>query len=239
VWNNTRGAEDLAYRLANAGYDIVLAPVSSMYMDMSTNPNPEEPGVNWNDYVELDQVYSFIPFDMLKNAPDAARIGRDGLTDYGQRRVRGLEATLFTETVREPGRIDYLVMPRLLAVAERAWAPDPAWALEPDPDKAAALQRRAWSGFVNALGQRVLPRLDLEQPGVAYRIAPPGLLLDGEQVLVNHVLPGMTLRYTSDGSEPTADSRPVTGPIMDRGVIKVAAFDRTGRRGLVASIDRR
>jgi hexosaminidase len=239
VWNNTRGAEDLAYRLANGGYDIVLAPVSSMYMDMSYNPNPEEPGVNWNDYVELDQVYGFIPFDMLKNAPDAARVGKDGLTDYGQRRVRGLEATLFTETVREPGRIDYLVMPRLLAVAERAWAPDPAWALEPDPDKAAALQRRAWSGFVNALGQRVLPRLDLEQPGVAYRIAPPGLLLDGEQLLVNHVLPGMTLRYTSDGSEPTADSRPVTGPIMDRGVIKAAAFDRTGRRGLVASIDRR
>jgi hexosaminidase len=239
VWNNTRGAEDLAYRLANAGYDIVLAPVSSMYMDMSYNPNPEEPGVNWNDYVELDQVYGFIPFDMLKNAPDAARIGRDGLTDYGQRRVRGLEATLFTETVREPGRIDYLVMPRLLAVAERAWAPDPAWALEPDPDKAAALQRRAWSGFVNALGQRVLPRLDLEQPGLAYRIAPPGLLQDGEQVLVNHVLPGMTLRYTSDGSEPAADSRLVTGPIMERGVIKVAAFDRNGRRGLVASIDRR
>jgi hexosaminidase len=239
VWNNTRGAEDLAYRLANAGYDIVLAPVSSMYMDMAYNPNPEEPGVNWNDYVELDQVYGFIPFDMLKNAPDAARIGKDGLTDYGQRRVRGLEATLFTETVREPGRIDYLVMPRLLAVAERAWAPDPAWAIEPDPDKAAALQRRAWSGFVNALGQRVLPRLDLEQPGLAYRIAPPGLLLDGGQVLVNHILPGMTLRYTSDGSEPTADSRPVIGPITDRGMIKVAAFDRNGRRGLVASIDHR
>jgi hexosaminidase len=239
VWNNTRGAEDLAYRLANAGYDIVLAPVSAMYMDMAYNPNPEEPGVNWNDYVELDKVYDFIPFDMLKNAPDAVRLGRDGLTDYGQARVRGLEATLFTETVREPGRIDYLVMPRLLAVAERAWAPDPAWATDPDPGKAAALHRRAWSGFVNALGQRVLPRLDLEQPGLAYRIAPPGLLLEGGQVLVNHVLPGIELRYTSDGSEPTLESRLVTGPIMERGVIKVAAFDRKGRSGLVASIDRR
>jgi hexosaminidase len=35
VWNNVAGAEDLAYRLANAGYDIVLAPVTRMYMDMS------------------------------------------------------------------------------------------------------------------------------------------------------------------------------------------------------------
>jgi len=239
VWNNTRGAEDFANRLANAGYDIVLAPVGSMYMDMSYNPNPEEPGVNWNDYVELDKVYDFVPFDMLKNLDEAARIGKDGLTDYGKRRVRGLEATLFTETIRDPARIDYLVMPRLLAVAERAWAPDPAWATEADPARAEALHRAAWSGFVNALGQRVLPRLDLEQPGLAYRIAPPGLLLDGERVLVNHVLPGITLRYTSDGSEPTAASKQVDGPIEERGLIKVAAFGRNGRRGLVASIDRR
>jgi hexosaminidase len=239
VWNNTRGAEDFANRLANAGYDIVLAPVSSMYLDMSANPNPEEPGVNWNDYVELYTVYDLIPFDMLKNAGGTARLGKDGLTDYGERRVRGLEATLFTETVRDASRIDYLVMPRLLAVAERAWASDPAWATETDAGKAAALHRTAWSGFVNALGQRVLPRLDLEHAGVAYRIAPPGLMLDGDRVLVNHVLPGMTMRYTSDGSEPKADSKQVDGPIIERGLIQVAAFDRNGRRGLVATIDRR
>ena len=239
VWNNTEGAEDLAYRLANAGYDIVLAPVTKLYMDMAHNPNPEEPGVNWGDYVELDTVYDFVPFDYLKNAGEAARVGKDGLTDYGKRRVRGLEATLFTETVRDPARIDYLVMPRLLAVAERAWAPDPAWATELDADKAAVLHRAAWSGFVNALGQRVLPHLDLDGSGVDYRIAPPGLLLDGERVLVNHVLPGMTLRYTSDGSAPTAASAVVKGPITERGVIQVAAFDRNGRSGLVARLERR
>jgi hexosaminidase len=239
VWNNTPGAEDYAYRLANAGYDIVLAPVTTMYMDQSYNANPEEPGVNWGAYTELDSVYDFIPFDMLKDAPDAARIGKDKLTDYGKPHVRGLEATIFSETLRDPARIDYLVMPRLLAVAERAWAPDPAWATEPDANKAAALHRAAWSGFVNELGQRVLPRLDLEHAGVDYRIAPPGLLPDGDRVLVNHVLPGIQLRYTSDGSEPTTNSKPVTGPITERGLIKVAAFDRNGRRGLVASIDRR
>jgi hexosaminidase len=239
VWNNTEGAEDLAYRLANAGYDIVLAPVTKMYMDMSYNPNPDEPGVNWGDYIELQTTYDFIPFDYLKNASEAARIGKDGLTDFGKRRVRGLEATLFTETVRDASRIDYLVMSRLLAVAERAWAPDPAWALEADAIKAAALHRSAWSGFVNALGQRVLPRLDLDRLGVDYRIAPPGLMLEGERVLVNHVLPGMTMRYTVDGSAPSATSKLVNGPIAERGLIQVAAFDRNGRPGLVARIDRR
>jgi hexosaminidase len=235
VWNNTRGAEDLAYRLANGGYDIVLAPVTKMYMDMSHNANPEEPGVNWGAYVELDDVYDFIPLDYLKQTP--GHDGLDGLTDYGRGHVRGLEATLFTETVRDPARIDYLVMPRLAAVAERAWAPDPAWALETDAGKADTLHRAAWSGFVNALGQRVLPRLDVES-GLAYRIAPPGLLVRDDAVLANHVLPGMALRYTADGSLPTADSPLVTGPIRERGVIQVAAFDRNGRRGLVARIER-
>jgi hexosaminidase len=130
-------------------------------------------------------------------------------------------------------------MPRLLAVAERAWAPDPAWASEPDATRAAALHRAAWSGFVNELGQRVLPRLDLDHAGVDYRIAPPGLKLDGDRVLVNHVLPGIVLRYTTDGSAPTTASRLVTGPIAERGLIKVAGFDRNGRPGQVASIDRR
>ncbi|WP_229420421.1 family 20 glycosylhydrolase [Pseudoduganella albidiflava] len=237
VWNNTTGAEDLAYRLANAGYDIVLAPVTKMYMDMAHNANPEEPGVNWGAYVELDDVYGFIPFDYLKNAPGGAGAGKDRLTDVGKRHVRGIQATLFTETVRDPALIDYLVMPRLVAVAERAWAPDPAWATGSDAARNEALYRTAWSGFVNALGQRVLPRLDLEGRGVAYRIAPPGLLVEGGRVLANHVLPGLALRYTSDGSAPTATSRVVAGPIAERGTIRVAAFDRNGRAGAVASVD--
>ncbi|GAB3453804.1 family 20 glycosylhydrolase [Massilia terrae] len=238
VWNNTTGAEDFANRLGNAGYDLILSPVTSMYMDQSYNANPDEPGVNWGGYIELDTVYDFMPLDMLKNLAPDARIGKDGLTDYGRAHVRGIEANLFSETVLEPARMDYLVMPRLLAVAERAWAPDPAWATEPDSARSAALHRAAWSGFVNALGQRVLPRLDLEHAGVDYRIAPPGLLVEGDRVLVNHVLPGITLRYTADGSTPTTASPPVTGPIAEHGVIQVAAFDRNGRRGLVARVDR-
>jgi hexosaminidase len=223
VWNNTPGAEDFAARLASAGYDIVLAPVTNMYLDMAANPNPEEPGVNWGAYVDLDTVYDFVPLDPR-------------LTDAGRKRIRGIEATLFTETVRDADLLDYLLMPRLMAVAERAWAADPAWARERDPARAAALHRAAWSGFVNLLGQRLLPRLDLERDDVRYRIAPPGMLLDGGKVLVNHAIPGLTLRYTTDGSAPAAGSRPVKGPIAARGVIRAAAFDRNGRPGAAARI---
>jgi hexosaminidase len=233
VWNNLDGAEDLAYRLANAGYATVLSPVTNFYFDMAHNRNPEEPGVHWGGYTELDKVFDFIPFDYMKNAAiDPAIVrARDGLTDYGQRNIAGLEATLFTETVRDVATMDYLVMPRLLALAERAWAPDPAWAREPDARKAAALHDSAWSAFVNVLGKRVLARLDAEQTGIAYRIAPPGLRLAQGGVVANHQLPGLTLRYTIDGSEPDAASAPVSGPIRARGTVRVAAFTADGRAG--------
>ena len=200
---------------ANAGYDVVLAPATRQYLDMSHNRNPDEPGVNWAAYIELDDVYSFSALD-------------NSLTDAGRRRIRGLEAALWTETIREPALIDYLLMPRLLAVAERAWA--------------AAPEVDAWQGFANVLGQRVLPRLDLEQSSlgpVNYRIAPPGLARDGGQVYANHALPGFALRYTSDGSEPTTASPLVQGPIAERAVIQAAAFDRNGRRGGISRIDNR
>ncbi|MGW8393149.1 family 20 glycosylhydrolase [Pseudoduganella sp. HUAS MS19] len=215
VWNNVGDAADLGYRLANAGYDVVLAPATRQYLDMSHNKNPDEPGVNWAAYIELDDVYNFIPLDK-------------SLTESGKRRIRGLEAALWTETIREPGLIDYLLMPRLLAMAERAWA--------------APVHSGAWPAFANVLGQRVLPRLDLEPSPlgpVNYRIAPPGLALDGGKVHANHALPGFNLRYTSDGSEPTAASPQVQGPITERGTIQVAAFDRNGRRGGISRIDNR
>ncbi|WP_426162302.1 family 20 glycosylhydrolase [Pseudoduganella sp. R-32] len=227
VWNNVGAAADLGYRLANAGYDVILAPATRQYLDMSHNLNPDEPGVNWAAYIELDDVYNFIPFDK-------------SLSDAGRQRIRGLEAALWTETIRDPALIDYLLVPRLLAMAERAWAADPAWATESDFARASALHRAEWSRFVNALGQRVLPRLDLEPAPlgpVHYRIAPPGLSRDGGKVHANHALPGLALRYTSDGTEPHAASPLVAGPIADRGLIQVAAFDRNGRRGAVSRID--
>jgi hypothetical protein len=107
VWNNSRGAEDFANRLANAGYDIVLAPVSAMYLDMAANPNPEEPGVNWNDYVELDTVYDFTP---LRHAQErlrrrAHRQGRPDRLRQAPRARAGGDAVHRDRARRRPHRL--------------------------------------------------------------------------------------------------------------------------------------
>ncbi len=239
VWNNTNDSADLGYRLANAGYDTVLAPATRFYLDLTHNANPAEPGATWAGMTDIDSAYDYIPFDHAKRG-GAAAAGQERLTDEGKRHIVGLEAALWTETVRDPSLMDYLLVPRLLAVAERAWAADPAWATEADAEKADAMHRAAWSNFANVLGQRVLPALDLERSPigpVAYRIAPPGLKLADGKVYANHALPGLALRYTSDGSEPNAGSALVQGAIAAKGLIQVAAFDRNGRRGWISRIE--
>ncbi len=239
VWNNVDGAEDLANQLANAGFEVVLAPATALYFDMAHNASPAEPGVNWAAFVDLDTVFNYTPLDSLRTAPtthdpDPAKVR---LTAAGRARVLGIEATLFSETLHTAGRLDYMLMPRMLALAERAWAADPAWARAADGADAKRLHGQAWSVFVNQLGQQVLPRLDADMPGVGYRIPPPGLLRQNGLVRFNGAWPGLVVRYTTDGSEPTAASPEATQPITASGPIRAAAFNRGGRRGASTLLD--
>src|SRR6266568_4345121 len=242
VWNNVPGwgAEDLAYRLANGGYDVVLSPVTNYYFDLAWNPNPDEMGLDWGGFTDVRKPFQFIPFDYYRNAgADSVFVGKDRLTDYGRAHIVGIQGNLWSETLGGDGRLDYMMVPKLFGLAERAWAPQPDWARERDPARSASLYREAWSRFVNAVGQRELPRLDREVPGLGYRIPTPGLKVENGMVRSSVELPGFTLRYTTDGSEPTVRSAVVRGPIPLRGTVRVAAFSTTGRKGHTALLTAR
>ena len=215
VWNNVPGwgAEDLAYRLANGGYKVVLAPVSNLYLDMAYNKNPEEPGLFWGGFVDVDKPFDFIPFDYYRNQkedgrgnplPDGIFVGKDRLTDYGRENIIGIEACLWSESSREDGRIEYMLMPKLLGVAERAWAPDPDWARERDAAKAAALYQEAWSRFVNVVGKRELPRLD--QEGLDPQLPHPDAGAEGRRR--RRAAATCNSRASRCATRPTARSRP-------------------------------
>ena len=245
VWNNVPGwgAEDLAYRLANGGYEVVLSPVTNYYFDLAWNQNPEETGLDWGGYVDLRKPFQFIPFDYYRNARVDARgnpldpavfVGKERLTDYGRAHIVGIQGNLWSETLGGDGRLDYMMVPKLFGLAERAWAPDPDWAKEAGPARSDSLYQAAWSRLVNVVGKRELPRLDREVPGLNYRIPTPGLKVEGGVVRCSVELPGFTLRYTTDGSEPTMRTPEVRGPIPLRGTVRVAAFTTTGRKGHTA-----
>jgi hexosaminidase len=247
VWNNSIGwgSEDLAYRLANAGYKVVLSCVSNMYFDMSVYKAFDEPGYYWGAFVDVDKLFYFIPYDYFKNTKEdrlgnpldrSIFIGKERLTDYGKSNIVGIQGLIWSETVRGPEQLEYKILPKMLGLAERAWAADPAWATEKDPARSEALYADAWSSFATTVGSRELPRLDYYAGGFQYRIPSPGATVVDGKVVLNQQLPGFTLRYTTDGTEPTVKSPAYTAPIAVKGDIKIKAFNTRGRAGKTSTV---
>jgi hexosaminidase len=247
VWNNVLGGgqEDLAYKLANGGYKVVLTCVTNLYFDMANYKSFDEPGYYWGAFLGIDKFYSFIPYDYFKNADvdkngapinRSIFLGKQRLTDYGKSNIIGLQGALWAETVKGPERMDYMIFPRLFGLAERAWAQDPAWATEKDPIKAQQEYQQSWSVFLNVLGKREMPRLSYYNGGYNYRVPKPGISLQDGKYSSNIEFPGLTIRYTTNGKDPDAGSKIYTGPVdYKSGVIKFRAFDPKGRGGNVAT----
>ena len=105
--------ERFAVRAANAGLDVVLCPAHFLYLDIVQSLSYEERGLYWAaPALPLQRVYDYEPIERLR---------RMGLEESALRRVRGLQANLWTETVDSEARAEEMLFPRLLAVAEVAW----------------------------------------------------------------------------------------------------------------------
>jgi hexosaminidase len=253
AWNNAWGwgQEDLAYRLANAGYQVVLSNAANLYFDLACAKQGDEPGYYWAGFVSARDTFVFSPLDigatpgsdpMGVPLPPARIAAFTRLDAAGARRILGLQGQLWAENANTRERIEYLAAPRLIALAERAWSPDPGWsAITAGPARARALDA-AWNEFANRLGQRVLPHLD-QALAFGYRLPPPGVsVARGGQLTVsaNVALPGLHLHYTVDGSAPDLNSPRYTTPVVcppGSQSFQIAAFDTRGRRSRSVSIN--
>ncbi len=242
VWNAVWGwgGEDLGYRLANAGYEVVLSNAGNLYFDLAYDNDPEEPGFYWAGFIDARKAWEFLPFDLFRTArrdiagnaiPDGRYDNAARLTAEGKLNVLGMQGQLWSETLVEPSRWEYMAFPRLLVLAERAWVPEPAWSLIDDRAQREGELLAAWNEFVNRLAQRELPRLDYLHGGIGYRLPVPGAVLEEGILYANVEYPGMTIRYTTDGSEPTTSSPQYTSPVQVSGPVSLRVFDTRGRGG--------
>lgn len=104
-WRGEEGGR----RAAAAGHEVVMTPNAFCYFD-SYQDNPMTEPQAMSGYLPLEKVYSYDP------AP-AAMPGRE----Y----VAGVQANLWAEYIPTPEQAEYMLYPRLFALAEVAWS-DPA-----------------------------------------------------------------------------------------------------------------
>jgi len=231
VWNDAPGGgqEDCARRLANAGHQVVLASAASLYFDFACAKHPQEPGYYWAGFVGTRDAFAMRPLDglgPLRHDPmgRAVESTLQPLSEAGRARIIGLQGQLWSENMNTRARLEYLALPRLTALAERAWAQE--------------AQADDWNEFANRLGQRVLPRLDRAPQPWGYRLPPPGAVLQGGYLHANVELPGLGLHYTLDGSDPDARSARYTRPVAlhDARVVKLASVDTRGRISRIVTL---
>jgi hexosaminidase len=249
VWNSLWGAEDLGNRLANAGYEVILANVTNFYFDLAYNKDPREPGLYWGGFINTRDAFEFVPYDLFRSIrvdpagnpyTDERFTGKERLTEEGRANVLGLQAQLWSETLRGMDRLEYYYLPKMLGLAERAWHGQAAWGDIADRQERDAAIDAAWNAFANAVSLRELPRLDRLNGGYNYRLAPPGVKVEGGRLLVNTAYPGMAVRYTTDGFEPTATSPLYTGPVaVDAEIVTASTFDSRGRSSLPTVVNLR
>jgi hexosaminidase len=249
IWNSLEGAEDLGNRLANAGYPVVLANVTNFYFDFAYNKDPRERGHYWGGFIETREAFEFVPYNILRSMRSTAD-GRpytdddfrnsERLAPHARENVLGLQGQLWSETILGREILEYYYLPRILALAERAWYGQAEWGDIANRAERNAAADAAWNAFANALAQREFPRLDRLNGGYNYRLSPPGIVIEDGRMIVNTAYPGMVVRYTRDGSDPTASSPRYTEPVaVSADVIKASTFDSRGRGSLPTVVDLR
>jgi hexosaminidase len=240
VWNNVWGwgREDAAYRLANAGFDVVLCSATNLYFDLACEKDPLERGYYWAGFVGMRAPFEFVPLDVFKNASQTSMgqpvredsfADRVRLTPDGTRHILGIQGELWSENLRSHQNLEYMAFPRVVALAERAWAESPKWASIEDSARRRTELQADWNQFANRLGQRELPRLDYLSGGVHYRLPPPGVIIRNGRLEANVALPGLDIRYTTDGTEPVLTSDLYSGAVAVKGIVKLRSFDTRGR----------
>lgn len=246
VWINLWGNQDMANRLANAGFPVVLCNVTNLYFDLAYNKDPNEPGLYWGGFVDTRKPYEFIPEDILKSTTVDPMGNAFNLNDYknmerltpqGLSNVLGIQAQLWSETLKGQDMLEYYLLPKLLGLAERAWAQQPDWARINNLQERETALDQAWSIFANTVGQRDLPRLNHLFGGWNYRIAPPGVVVEKGILMANNNYPGFEIRYTEDGSEPTMNATLYKEPVKVNGTIKLKAFDARGRSSRTVTVN--
>ncbi len=184
-WHGASGA----LAAAQAGHDTVLAPAPTLYFDNRQGDGATEPPGR-GLVVSLHDVYAF----------EALPAGFDpALSPH----ILGLQGNIWTEHVRTWDQLQAMAFPRVAALAEAAWSV-PA--------------RRDWPGFVGRLPAEMsrYAALGIKADGAALAVridAAPGA--DASQAVV--ALSTQTglgeIRYTTDGSAPTAASPRYDQPI--------------------------
>jgi len=133
-WRGAAGGKEAAAR----GFDAVMTPNSHCYFDYCQAEGCKGEPLGIGGFVSLEKVYSLDPLE--------------GISPENAHHILGVQANLWTEYISTPEHLEYMLLPRLLALSEVQWC---------------APERRDAARFLRVLREHEYPVL--EEAGYNYR----------------------------------------------------------------------
>ncbi|HEK22340.1 MULTISPECIES: family 20 glycosylhydrolase [unclassified Mucilaginibacter] len=194
---------DAPVKAAKNGNKVIMTPGEPLYFD-----NPA-------DQYSLYKVYHFNPIPAKLNKEEA-------------KTIIGAQANIWTEMIPSERRADYMMMPRMTALAERLW--------NGNADNYDSYLKRLTGQYKRLDALNVHYRL----PDIP-NIVNENVFTDKAVLTITKPLADMTIRYTTDGSLPqnTSNVLPTSLTINKPVNIKLAAFTPNGSRGDIYTINYR
>lgn len=159
------------------GYPVILSNVNHFYLDQAYNYHPDEPGLTWGGTVDEFASFEGYPAKMCPATP-----GTTG-------KIIGLCGHVFAETMRSPEQLQYYLFPKMLGLVERAWNANETYSTK---------------RFNLIIAEEELP--SLAATGCNFRLRQPGISQKKGKIFMNSPYKNAVIRYTTDGSEPSAGS---------------------------------
>ncbi|NVJ85371.1 MAG: family 20 glycosylhydrolase [Algoriphagus sp.] len=249
AWNAVAGwgSEDMAYHLANAGYPVVISSSANYYFDLAYDWDPRERGHTWSGVGDMYQSWKTVPnkfflsHDLTIDGAEwdwtVEESSFEKLTEIGKKNILGIQGQLWTETVKSPAMLEYYVIPKIFGLAQRAWEGDPAWAEASSKEAMKEARIREWNVFVNQVSQQEIPKLEKFHGGYHMRIPAPGLKKVGSKVHANLQLPGLEIRYTTNGQDPTLKDMLYQEPVEYSQGLRFRAFSPSGQGSFVSQLE--
>ncbi|SCG63669.1 hexosaminidase [Micromonospora halophytica] len=107
-WWGTNGDDPEIAESVRRGARLILSPGNHAYLDMKYAPDTPI-GHDWAGLIDVRRAYDWDPGAHLTGVPAEA--------------VLGVEAPLWTESVTTLAEVEFMLFPRLPALAELAWSP--------------------------------------------------------------------------------------------------------------------
>ena len=167
------------------GQPTVIMIAQNYYFDMAQSKY--ERGHNWAGITPLDKVYALDPNNKNVFTPEQNKF------------IQGIQGGIWAELLNEPARfLEYQSYPRICALAEAGWT---------------SQSNRKWEDFYQRLTSTHFERM--YSMGIAFRVPLPFPLYKNGIITVKLPYPEAEVRYTSDGNEPTKESKLYQSPISE------------------------